>query len=115
MLKDQAMRFNGGKVEFSQIPLHLLEDGARVLMFGAQKYARNNWKKGLPVNEIIDSLMRHLSALQRGEYIDPESGLPHHGHMFCNWMFLTYVLKHKPEFIDIPELLEAIKEYEKGS
>ena len=34
---------------------------------------------------------RHLIAMINGEEIDPESGLPHRGHVYCNiCMLLTY-------------------------
>jgi hypothetical protein len=82
------MRFNSGKAQYSLIDLHALEQCARVLEFGAKKYARNNWKKGLPLTQILDSMLRHIAALSSGEFIDPESGLPHIGHIQCNALFL---------------------------
>lgn len=84
----QAERYNKGKPQYSLIDLQALEQCARVLEFGAKKYARDNWKKGMPVTQILDSLLRHLAALRAGELIDPESGLPHIGHIQCNAMFL---------------------------
>lgn len=84
----QAMRFNDGKVQLSMIDLNALEPMARVLEFGAEKYARDNWKKGMPLTKTLDSMLRHIAALQRGEYFDPESGLPHIGHIQCNALFL---------------------------
>jgi hypothetical protein len=86
--QQQAMRFNSGKAQYSLIDLHALEQCARVLEFGAKKYARNNWKKGLPLTQILDSMLRHIAALSSGEFIDPESGLPHIGHIQCNALFL---------------------------
>lgn len=84
----QAMRFNEGKPQYSLVDLSSLEPCARVLEFGAEKYARNNWKKGMPMAKIIDSMLRHISALQKGEMLDPESGLSHIGHIQCNALFL---------------------------
>lgn len=86
--KEQALRYNQGKLEYSMLDLTKLQECVKVLMFGKQKYARDNWKKGMNTSSIIDSLMRHLSAIQNGEVIDPESGLSHLGHLQCNILFL---------------------------
>lgn len=84
----KAERKNEGKPQYSLLPLDYLEQAVKVLEFGAKKYARDNHRKGLVSTEVLDSLLRHISALQRGEYIDPESGLPHIGHIQCNAIFL---------------------------
>lgn len=59
-----------------------------------------NWKKGLKISEIMESNLRHTFAYLNGEDNDPESGLPHLGHMMCNIMFATWMQKHKPEMDD---------------
>ena len=87
-LESTAMRYNDNKIEFSLIDLNSLEDCVKVLAFGAKKYTRNNWQKGFPLTSILNSMMRHISALQKGEMIDPESGLSHIGHIQCNALFL---------------------------
>ena len=97
----QADRFNKGKPKLSLLHLDALTDTVRVLEFGAEKYSRNNWMKGLPYSEILDSMLRHIAALQRGELIDPESGLPHHGHIGCNAMFLEHSIKNCPQHDDL--------------
>lgn len=71
-----------------------MEPMIRVLMFGAEKYEPFNWMKGLDKVEILESMQRHLAALLAGEEIDPESGLPHMGHIQCNAMFYNYMIKH---------------------
>ena len=85
---EQAERLNSGKAEYSLLDLKSLEPCVRVLEFGARKYSRDNWKKGMPREKIIDSMMRHLAALIDGEENDPESGLSHIGHIQCNALFL---------------------------
>lgn len=86
-----ATRHNQGKVQLSYIlEADVAVAGAcRVFEFGAVKYARKDWKKGLEPNEIIDSLLRHLTSYQNGEVLDPESGLPHVDHITCNALFLA--------------------------
>lgn len=86
--QQQGLRYNKNKPKYSLIDLNCMEDCARVLEFGMNKYSRNNWKKGLVRSEIIDSLLRHIAALQSGEEVDPESGLSHIGHIQCNALFL---------------------------
>lgn len=99
----KADRNNKGKPKYSLIALDCLEPCARVLEFGAKKYSRDNWKKGMPITEIIDSLLRHLGALQRGELIDPESGEGHIGHIQCNALFLS----NKANTMDIEMKLDS--------
>ena len=97
----QALRYNQGKVEWSLVDYKSLEPMVRVLEYGVQKYARNNWKKGMPATQIIESMLRHTYKLLEGELVDPESGIEHIGHIQCNAMFLSYVLSEKPEYNDL--------------
>jgi hypothetical protein len=66
-----------------------------VLGFGARKYAADSWKQveGGTVR-YRDALYRHLMAVEAGEVLDPESGLPHWHHICCNALFLAE-LNHK--------------------
>lgn len=65
-------------------------DEVRKLNLKALSSGKENWKKGLNSNEVLESLARHLFALMDGEINDPESGLPHIGHLMCNAMFWQY-------------------------
>lgn len=84
----RADRKNQGKPKLSMIDLSCMTACAEVLEFGAKKYARDNWKKGMPLTELLDSLLRHIAKLQSGEWVDEESGIAHIGHIQCNAMFL---------------------------
>lgn len=97
-VNDNALRYNGGKLRWSLVDFDALEDMVKVLEFGSKKYTDYNWKKGLKTPEIFESIIRHLFAYIRGEDIDPESGLPHTGHILCNAMFLSYMQRFKPDF-----------------
>jgi hypothetical protein len=88
----KALRFNEGKLKWGLIHWPSLDPFVRVMMFGASKYAPENWKKGLDRTEILESAQRHLIALFNGEENDPESGLSHAGHVMCNMMF--YIFHH---------------------
>lgn len=96
----QGTKFDATKPRLDLVDFEAVEGLAKVLTFGAQKYAAHNWRGGLAYGRIISSLLRHLSAIQRGEDVDPESGLPHIDHVGCNWMFLSYFMKHRPDLDD---------------
>jgi len=96
----EAIKFDKEKPRLDLVDFEALEGLAKVLTFGAQKYAANNWRNGFEYSRVIAALMRHLSAIQRGEDIDPESGLPHIDHLGCCWMFLSNLMKTRPELDD---------------
>lgn len=93
-----ADRHNKGKPPFSMFmeARHALAGLAEVLEFGAAKYDRGNWRRGLPHADICDSMLRHLAAYLSGEDNDPESGKPHVDHIFCNAMFLAEGYRTNP-------------------
>ena len=99
-IQNIAMRSNAGKTQWSLVDFEAIKPMVDVLMFGAKKYAPNNWKKGQKYTDMIDCLLRHVMAIARGENIDPESGLPHIGHVLCNGMFISYMMENKPQFDD---------------
>lgn len=99
---EQALRYNENKRKWSMVDFESLEGMVKVLENGALKYNRDNWKKGMPVTEVIESLLRHTFTLLKGEENDKESGLSHISHIQCNAMFIDYILRNKPEFNDLP-------------
>lgn len=77
-----------------------LEGIAQVLAFGAKKYAAHNWRGGITYSRLLGAALRHLFAIVRGEDTDPESGLPHVDHLGCCWMFLSNMMKTRPDMDD---------------
>lgn len=119
----KGLRYNANKRQWSLVHFPSLEPMVQVLEYGAHKYSifedengneikgseisieeaknykliisgKDNWKKGLGKDKILESLQRHLIALFEGEENDPESGLPHIGHLMCNALFYSYESKN---------------------
>jgi hypothetical protein len=65
-----AVREALGIPYFRQLPLEALAAGAASLEYGAKKYADRNWEKGLPWQQMIDSLKRHIDDFERGHDFD---------------------------------------------
>ncbi len=61
----------------------------QILTFGAKKYAAHNWRKGMDWSRLIAAAKRHLSAFERGEELDADSGLPHIDHAAACIHFLS--------------------------
>ncbi len=100
MSEEKGLRYNNDKPRWSLVPQSSLIPMVRVLEFGAKKYDAHNWKKGLSITEICESLKRHLDAFMEGEDNDPESGLSHIGHIQCNAMFLSWMMEHRQDLDD---------------
>lgn len=111
-MSEQSLRYNTGKPELSYIldVMPALHDMVAVMEFGGKKYERNNWQKGFPREKLLDSMLRHIDAFYSGEDIDPESGLPHVGHILCNAAFLGYHFGSRSEYWNKKEGEEVEKE-----
>jgi hypothetical protein len=88
------------------IPVYLheaqdLEIAAKVFDYGRKKYAAWNWAKGMQWSVPIGCALRHMLAIHRGEMDDPESKLPHWGHVMCNLIMLDHFIRYYPEGDDM--------------
>lgn len=99
--KPAGAKLDQGKVRVDLLDADALEGIAKVLTFGANKYAAHNWRGGIAWSRLLGAMMRHLFAIMRGEYTDPESGLPHIDHLGCCWMFLSNHMKNRPDLNDL--------------
>ena len=96
-----ATKHDGGKPQLSLIPVEALELLAQALAYGADKYGRNNFKKGHAWSRTLDAALRHLSAIAAGEFTDSESGNPHLSHALASLAMLAHAMKHHPSLDDI--------------
>lgn len=79
---------DNAKTRYDLLPPELLEETARVLTFGAQKYSAHNWAQGASWSRYFSAMMRHMWAWWRGEDNDPETGFSHLAHAACCLSFL---------------------------
>jgi hypothetical protein len=88
----------GAKPEkFSMLPPQALGTVARVYGMGADKYARDNWRKGYAWSLSYDAMQRHASAFWAGEDLDPESGEPHMAHVVFHALALLTFMDEFPD------------------
>lgn len=95
----------GTKHDQGKPPIHMIPEVAIIGMaegfaYGAKKYDRFNYRKGLDYTRLTDSLMRHTLAFLMGEDTDPESGLHHTKLMLANAAMLEFMRVNRPEHDD---------------
>ena len=90
-----SKKYDEDKVRMDLVPLECIESIAKVLTYGADKYEENSWQE-LPDfwKRYKAALLRHLTALDKGELIDKESGLYHIDQVLTNAMFLSWGFHH---------------------
>ena len=90
-----GQKFDQDKPRMDLLDAYATEELAKVLTFGAKKYAPHNWRKGISYARLIAAALRHIYAFARGEDIDEETGLSHMAHAMCCCMFLVWMAKHR--------------------
>jgi len=85
-------RDNNGKPRLSLIPWLATQSVADILHWACTEkecpYPRDNWRKGGPVTDGVDSAMRHLVQFSLGIDNDTDSNLPHLAHAACQILML---------------------------
>jgi hypothetical protein len=84
-----GLKFDDDKPRYDLEQTLATEEVMKVLTFGARKYDDGNWKfLDKAQARYYAAARRHLAATQRGETIDPESGLHHLAHAICCLNFM---------------------------
>lgn len=99
-MKEEALRFNEGKIRMDLLEPFAMEQIGKVFTMGATKYAPRNWEKGMAWSKVISSLKRHLLAIEKGEDYDKESELLHAAHVSWNALALLSYYKIAPQYDD---------------
>ena len=98
------MKFDDKAVPLQLIPPEALMEVAKVLGYGAKKYAVNDWRRdtiqNIPMSRTYGSIQRHLNKWYAGEDVDPDTGLNHIAHATTQCMILLMALQEAPEAMD---------------
>lgn len=79
------------KLKLTLVDPEFLEEFTKVLMYGANKYSENSWKYIINSKErTLNSILRHLLEIRKGDEIDNESGFPHIAHAATQCMIYYY-------------------------
>lgn len=75
------------KSRLDLLPPRAIEIIGFVLRSGALKYAPDNWRECKDPSRFVRPLLGHTLSHMRGEFTDPESGLPSLAHAICSGLF----------------------------
>ncbi len=100
MHNEHGKKFDGDKAPLGLIDPYALTQIGWVLKHGVDKYGAHNWRGGISYSRLIDASLRHLTAINAGENIDPETGLQHSAHLACCAIFLTWMMQYRPDMDD---------------
>ncbi len=97
---EKGIKHDSEKVRVELLDPDWLIGVGKVLTFGARKYDSHNWRKGLEITRCIGAALRHIFAFLAGEDIDADSGLPHLDCASCELMFVSWLIKNRPDLDD---------------
>lgn len=84
----EGKKFDNGKPPIGLVPGIAIEEIAKVLAFGAEKYDEYNWAKGMKWSRLYHAALRHIYAWINKDDLDKETGLSHLAHAACCIVFL---------------------------
>jgi hypothetical protein len=89
-----GLKYDYNKIQMELLPLRELREVARVLTYGAKKYAPDNWKKVPNAKErYAGALLRHFTEYREGNIFDRETcpnPIRHIAQVACNALFLLW-------------------------
>jgi hypothetical protein len=95
---EPGAKLDAGKPKWYLLPWKVIEGVVKIMTFGAAKYTENGWKSVPQAKErYFSAMLRHKMLMDSGEYLDPESGLPHWAHFCCNAIFLGHFYRKEDD------------------
>ena len=89
VLQLEGKKFDKGKIMFALIPPLAELEVAKVLTYGAQKYAPDNWRYvDNAASRYTSAARRHINMVMLGEELDEETQCHHYAHAICCLMFM---------------------------
>lgn len=92
-----GVKYDQEKPKHDLLPYEALDEIAKVLTFGENKYAAGNWANGITYRRLISATYRHLGQFNAGIDLDNESNLNHAAHAATNLLMLLWMIKHRPD------------------
>ena len=59
-------KYDFGKTRFDLLPAYAIEQVAKVLTMGSNKYGDRNWEKGIKWSKLVGSIERHFNSFKQG-------------------------------------------------
>lgn len=94
-MSDKGVKHDQGKPRLSLLSKESLIAEARAFEYGAIKYDKNNYKKGMEWSRVLDAALRHITAFNAKQDMDTESGLNHLWHAKACLAMLIYYYENK--------------------
>ena len=95
-----GLKYDADKPSMELLDPYFLEQVARVLDYGKNKYTAHNWRGGIHWSRTLGAVLRHTFAYLNGEDTDPETGINHMAHAAANCMFLVWFSQNRKELDD---------------
>jgi hypothetical protein len=109
--KIEGIKHDQKKIRWDLVPYDAVNEIAKILTFGAEKYSARNWENGMDWSRAFGALQRHLTRWFHGQDKDKETGLTHLANAGCCLFFLIAWELRQVGNDDRPKLDPAILEH----
>lgn len=109
--KTEGVKNDQQKIRWDLVPFDAVNEIAKVLTFGAEKYEARNWEKGMNWSRAFGALQRHLTRWFHGQDKDKETRLTHLANAGCCLFFLLAWELRKVGTDDRPKLDPKVLEH----